>query len=144
MKARDCVILAGALVVYDLLFTSFFPLMDDLFNQLEGFPFAPLVVWSQQGGSWLAIGLGDLLLAAVFPLVMRKGYGLISGILGLGLAATALAAVFLLASMGILQATFPLMIVLGPLMVMQYLFWRNRSGVERTTHQYLQAEPRSK
>jgi hypothetical protein len=143
MKARDCAILAGALVVYDLLFTSALPLMDDLFNQMEGLPFAPLVTWSQQDGSRLAIGLGDLLLAAVFPLVMRKGYGFSAGILGLVVTVGALAAVFLLPAMGLLQATFPVMTVLGPLMVMQYLFWRYRSGVERTTHQYLQSEPRT-
>lgn len=47
MKARDCAILAGALVVYDLLFTSALPLMDDLFSQPQGLPFAPLVAWSQ-------------------------------------------------------------------------------------------------
>jgi hypothetical protein len=142
MKARDCAILAGALVVYDLLFTSALPLMDDLFSQLEGLPFAPLIAWSQPDGSWLSIGLGDLLLAAVFPLVMRKAYGLVAGGLGLMLAVAALVAVLVLPALGLLQATFPVMTVLGPLIVMQYLFWRRRSGIERTTYQYLQAEPR--
>jgi hypothetical protein len=35
---------------------------------------------------------------------------------------------------------FPVMIVLGPLMVGQYIYWR-RLGPERTTRQYLLAEP---
>ena len=33
------------------------------------------------------------------------------------------------------------MVVLGPLMVLQYAYWRRRCGKERTTWQYLQAEP---
>jgi hypothetical protein len=33
------------------------------------------------------------------------------------------------------------MVVLGPLMVLQYAYWRRRRGVEHTTWQYLQAEP---
>ena len=36
---------------------------------------------------------------------------------------------------------FPAMVVLGPLMVLQYAYWRRRCGTERTTWQYLQAEP---
>jgi hypothetical protein len=39
------------------------------------------------------------------------------------------------------DATFPVMVVLGPLMLLQYAFWRRRLGVERTTWQYLEAEP---
>jgi hypothetical protein len=33
------------------------------------------------------------------------------------------------------------MALLGPLMVGQVLFWRNRRGAERTTWHYRQAEP---
>ena len=40
-----------------------------------------------------------------------------------------------------LEETFPVMVVLGPLMVVQYAFWRWKRGAERTTRQYLQAEP---
>ncbi len=42
---------------------------------------------------------------------------------------------------GLGKYVFPVMIVLGPLMVAQYLFWRRRKGPERKTWQYLQAEP---
>jgi hypothetical protein len=42
---------------------------------------------------------------------------------------------------GVLKGTFPVMTVLGPLMVLQYLSWSRRRGPERTTRQYLQAEP---
>ena len=40
--------------------------------------------------------------------------------------------------------TFPVMVVLGPLMVAQYLTWIWQRGTERTTWQYLQAEPRER
>jgi len=33
------------------------------------------------------------------------------------------------------------MVILGPLMVAQYLYWRRRTGAERTTQEYLRAEP---
>ena len=35
----------------------------------------------------------------------------------------------------------PLMTGLGPLMVVQYAFWVRRHGPERTTWEYLRAEP---
>jgi len=34
------------------------------------------------------------------------------------------------------------MVLLGPLIVLHYLYWRWRAGPERTTWQYQQAEPR--
>jgi hypothetical protein len=73
---------------------------------------------------------------------MLKGYGLKAGGLALLSAITALVAVLLLPALELLQATFPVMTLLGPLIVVQYLFWRRHSGVERTTYQYLQAERR--
>jgi hypothetical protein len=48
----------------------------------------------------------------------------------------------LLPALGWQPVTFPVMVVLGPLMVLQYLYWRHRCGQERTTWQYRQAEPR--
>lgn len=141
MKARDAAVLGAALVVYDFLFTSVLPLMTDLFTQIDGLPFAPVVGWPVTREGILLIGLGDLLLAAVFPLVMRKAYGRTAGLTALSVALLALAGVLLLPISGLLQVTFPVMVVLGPLMVAQYLFWRRRRGRERTTRQYWQAEP---
>lgn len=42
---------------------------------------------------------------------------------------------------GVQIRLFPLMVVLGPLMMFQYLYWRYQHGPERTTWQYRQAEP---
>src|SRR5262252_4714975 len=46
--------------------------MNDLIGRLAGLPFAPMITWASGTNKWLGIGLGDLLLAAVFPLVMRR------------------------------------------------------------------------
>lgn len=140
MKARDVAILGAVLVVYDTLFTSVLPLMTDLFTQIEALPFAPVVAWPVTGEAVLLIGLGDLLLAAVFPLVMLKAYGRAAGMTALLVALLALAGVLLLPVTELLGATFPVMVVLGPLMVVQYVVWRRRSGKERTTWEYLQME----
>jgi hypothetical protein len=142
LKARDAAILGGALIIYDYVFTSLLPLMGDLFSQLQGLPFAPLVGWPLPGGQWLAIGLGDLLLATVFPLVMRKAYSRQAGLVALALGLAAIGGLMLLPILGWQPVTFPVMVVLGPLMVLQYLYWRHRCGQERTTWQYRQTEAR--
>ena len=139
MKARDVTVLAGVLAVYDVIATSLLPLTTDLFTRLAGMPFAPLVTWPAESGQ-LAIGLGDLLLATTFPLVMRKAFGRSAGLAAIAvvLGATAVLLAFLLLA-GV-RVTLPVMTVLGPLMVVQYGYWRRR-GQERTTLQYLQSEP---
>lgn len=138
MKARDAAILGGALVVYDFVATSMLPLMADVMARLGTLPFAPMVAWrlptaagSLAGGGFTAMGMGDLLMAAVFPLVMRKGYGDAAGRAALGLGLAAIAGVIGLPFAGLDVPIFPVMVVLGPLMVAQYLFWRRRLGRER-------------
>jgi hypothetical protein len=140
MRARDAATLAGLLAVYDVVATWLLPLMTDLFASVSGLPFAPVVAWPV-GSSWMGIGLGDLLLAAVFPLVARKAFGRAAGLAALVLSMGALAGVLALPALGLIHATFPVMIVLGPLTVGQYLFYRRHFGQERTTWQYLLAEP---
>lgn len=142
MRARDAAIFAGALAIYDLVFTSLLPLMGDLFTRLATLPLAPMVAWPVGGeGQWYAVGLGDLLLAASFPLVMRKAFGRSAGLgaVLIGLAATTILIVSPI--LGLYVELFPVMVVLGPLMVLQYTYWRRRCGRERTTWQYLLAEP---
>lgn len=139
LKTRDAAILGGALVIYDLVFTSFLPLMGDIFAQLEGLPFAPVVAWPADDQINL-IGLGDLLLASVFPLVMLKAYGRTAGLVALALSAVALAGVMALPFVATTAFVFPVMVVLGPLMVIQYLYWRRRLGQERTMQRYWQED----
>ena len=141
MKARHAAILGAALAVYDLIATSLLPLMNELFIRLEGLPFAPELAWPlNTEGEWLSIGLGDLVLAAVFPLVMRKAFGRTAGLVAMMIGLGAISLLILSLISGLLVGTFPVMVVLGPLMVLQYIYWHRRKE-ERTTWQYLQAEP---
>jgi hypothetical protein len=137
MRARDAAILGAALAVYDFTFTVRMTFMSDLITRVADLPFAPVVAWPTTGGQWSGIGLGDLLMAAVFPLVMRKGFGRAAGVWTMAIVIAALTIVLALP----IQSDFPVMVVLGPLMVLQYTYWRRAQGPERTTFAYLQMEP---
>jgi hypothetical protein len=140
LKARDAALLAGALALYDVVATAWLPLTDALLGRLAGLPLAPLVAWPGDPRGGLAIGLGDLLLATVGPLALRKAFGRPAGLTAAALAVATLAALLALLDLGLVRATIPAMVALGPLTVAQYLGWRRR-GRERTTREYLQAEP---
>jgi hypothetical protein len=140
LKARDAALLAGALAVYDAVATAGLPLTDALLGRLAGLPFAPLVAWPAGPGGGLGVGLGDLLLATVVPLALRKAFGRRAGRAAAALAVATLAGLLALLDLGLVRTTIPVMVALGPLTVGQYLGWRRR-GRERTTREYLQAEP---
>jgi hypothetical protein len=138
MKARDAATLGAFLAVYDLIATWHVPVMTDMISRLAALPLSPMVAWAVRdtdSGLWVGIGLGDLLLASVFPLVMRKAFGQGAGVAAMVIALGAIAGITFLP----IAAVFPAMIVLGPLMVLQYTYWRRRHGQERTTRQYLAA-----
>jgi hypothetical protein len=141
LKARDLALLGAALTLYDLVATALLPLTDELIGRLAGLPFTPLLIWPLGEGQWMGIGLGDLLLATVGPLVFRKAYGRAAGIAALVIALATIGALFALPLIGLLRGTFPVMVVLGPLLVAQYAYWQHRLGSERTTAEYLMAEP---
>jgi hypothetical protein len=136
MKARDVALLSAFLTIYDLLATAQRPLMSDLFTRLAELPLTPTMAWGSSS-SLLGIGVGDLLLAAVFPLVMRKAFSRPAGITALVLALGASGTLLVLP----LKGVFPVMVVLGPLIVLQYLYCSKRGRRERTMWQYLQEEP---
>lgn len=144
MKARDAALLGGLLAIYDFVFTTRLPLMNDLLTRLATLPFAPQVVWPSGPGEWVGLGLGDLLVAVTFPLVMRKAFGRSAGWVAALVSISVVAVLFGLASLGALASAFPMMVVLGPCMVLQYVLWIRRRGQERTTWHYLQAEARSR
>ncbi|MEP6776112.1 MAG: hypothetical protein ABJA50_11005, partial [Chloroflexota bacterium] len=110
MKAHDAAILGGFLTIYDLVATWLLPLMSDMMTRLAGLPFSPMIAWGVGDTQlWVGIGLGDLLLAALFPLVMRKAYGFTAGLAAMLIALGAIAALMLLP----IASIFPVMIVLG-------------------------------
>ena len=140
MKATDVAVLGGVLALYDLVATSLLPLTTDLILRLASIPFAPVVSWGV-GPDRLLIGLGDLLLATVFPLVMRKAFGRSAGIAAIAINLGMIAAIMAFLVLTKVEVALPVMTGLGPLMVLQYVFWKRKRGAERTTWQYLQTEP---
>jgi hypothetical protein len=140
IKARDVAVLGGVLALYDLIATSLLPLMSDLITRLASIPFAPVVSWGA-GPERFVIGLGDLLLATVFPLALRKAFGRSAGIAAMAINLGAIAATMAFLQLARLEVTVPLMSGLGPLMVAQYGYWTLRRGPERTTWEYLRTEP---
>jgi hypothetical protein len=143
MRARDAAVLGCLLTVYDFLATARLPLTSALLARVTAMPFALVVAWPTGGtGQWVGLGLDDVLFAAVSPLVLRKAFGRSAGLGALIVSLGTLGVLLSLAALGLLRATFPVMVVLGPLMVAQYAYWIRRRGAERTTREYLQAEPR--
>lgn len=141
MSASAVAILTGALTLYDFVFSEQLSLMRDLFQGLAVIPFAPIVAWPvAAGGDWLGLGLGDLIVATLVPLVLRKAYGRAAGAAAITINILAVALLLLLLVLGV-RVSFPVLVLLGPLTVLQYFFWQWRRGPERTTWQYLQAEP---
>jgi len=140
VTARDMVFLGVALALYDFVATAQSPLMVSLVGRLSSLPFAPVIAWNSAGVT-LILGLGDLLIASAFPLVMRKAFGQRAG--GIALALTLLTITLTLTILVAYpqRQGFPVMTVLGPLMVAQFLYWRWRTGHERTTKQYVLDEP---
>ena len=140
MPARALAFLAGVLALYDFIFTEQLSLMDDLFAGLAAMPFAPILAWPIGGGQWLGLGLGDMIIATLAPLVLRKAYGRSAGVTAVAINILAVALLLLLVAAGV-RVSFAVMVLLGPLIVLQYFYWNRRRGAERTTRQYLQAEP---
>jgi hypothetical protein len=140
MGAREVTVLAAALTVFDFVATSQLTLMTDLISRLSDVPFVPFLAWDTAGGDGLGVGIGDLLLLSAFPLAMRRSFNRTAGLWGLGIGLAVLAGVLLVIELGAIDSAIPVMVVLGPLMVAQYRFW-DRRLVQRTTWQYLRAEP---
>src|SRR4051812_40722902 len=72
---------------------------------------------------------------------LRKAFGWQAGVMALLIALAVSGGLFLLPLLGWLRGTFPVMMVLGPFLVVQHLVWMRVQGSERTTAHYLAAEP---
>jgi hypothetical protein len=140
MKASNLGLLAAGITVYDILATSQASVMARIATRLSAIPFVPFVGWGPRGGG-LAIGLGDLLVAAVFPLVMRKAFGRTAGRVALVTGLVTLGGMLTVVSAIRTEPVVPAMLFLGPVMLVQMAWWRRRLRAERTTWQYLAAEP---
>ncbi|MEW2293182.1 hypothetical protein ABZ719_10815 [Streptomyces sp. NPDC006743] len=135
MRSAQVAALAAVLTCYDLVATTLTHVTGDFFEQVRGRPFAPLLALTG-GAHPVAVGLGDLLLLVLFPLVAAKAYGrgeaLLAGAVGVAVT-SAISALF---AVGALTEGFPLLTALGPLIVVQHLVWSHRAGGERTTAEW--------
>jgi hypothetical protein len=149
MKARDVTLLSIGLAIYDFVATSVLPLMSELMSHLAERPLAPMISWQLAPNSRMSIGLGDLLLATVFVLIARRAFGRRAGRVAFIVGLLALTSPFIFAgcvrALGAanFQMDFPVMTLLCPLMILQYSYWTRTLGRERTTQDYLRAEPLS-
>lgn len=131
LKSRDTAVLAGLLALYDLVFTSQLSVMSDMVVRLDTLPLAPMLAWGS-GGDFAAIGFGDLMMASVFPLTMLKGYGKTAGLVAVAASIGAILFVLVLP----VHQIFPVMVILSPVIIVQYLYWNRRKGSERTLREY--------
>lgn len=136
LRARDVTVLGLGLAVYDVVATSILPVTNDLVARLGSLPLMPVLVWPVgMTGETVSLGLGDLLMTTTFPLVLRKAFSSPAGLVALLTTLVAVVALMALSIAGQAPAVIPLMAVLGPLMAIQYGYWR-RFGPERTTRQF--------
>jgi hypothetical protein len=142
MKAREVAILAAVLMAYDVVATWRLTVMEDVFERLAQLPLVPVVAWGlSEPETALRLGLGDLLILTVAPLVFRKAFGRVAGAVALVIGLAVVGTMLTLLATQVVTGSIPVMAVLGPLMVGQYWYWRRARGKERTTAEYLRLEP---
>lgn len=139
MRAAHVASMAVGLAIYDLIATSGLPLMTDLLQRLDSIPLAPFMGW-RAAGDELVVGFGDLLLLALFPLVIRKAFGGRESAIALGLTSIVLIVLLGAVEFGLLGRVVPAMVVLGPVMAGLCATWLRRHRVERTSREYLAAD----
>ncbi|WP_240799197.1 hypothetical protein [Streptomyces sp. A0958] len=142
MRSAHAAWFAGALACYDLVATGLTSVMDRFAAQVMGLPFAPLLAVTR-GDPPVALGLGDLLLLVLFPLVALKAFGRAAGLLAAGIGVAVSGAVSLLFALGALTGAFPLLTALGPLIVVQHVLWVRSRGAERTVAEWRASAPRA-
>ena len=142
MKLKYVAAFSGALAIYDVFFTRFLPLTNQLVEKLLGYPLNPSMGF-RLGYDNAAVGIGDLLVYGLFILAAYKAYGKVGLRVGLVLV-TLFGAV--LPSLVPLVINFvdartdvlvPAQAWFGPPAVLAYLWLRHRYGRERTVQEFL-------
>jgi hypothetical protein len=135
MTAAQVAALSGVLAVYDLAATGLSSLTATFLRRVSGRAFAPALTIGL-GHSQVALGLGDILLAALWPLVAAKTYGRVAGIVAAVLALGTVAVVEAEVAAGAITGNVPMLSFLGPVAIVQWAFWRWHRSRERTTGQW--------
>ncbi|MFD4762382.1 hypothetical protein ACFWOJ_26990 [Streptomyces sp. NPDC058439] len=135
LKLRHISRFALALAVYDLFFATVVPLTQKLFDAVQGYAFAPSA-GLRMGEFGAVLGMGDLLVYALFTTVAYKAYGRSGLTLALGLVAVfgalvpTLTPITVEALTGHLPKVVPAQIFFGPAAFFGYVVLRRR-GPER-------------
>ncbi|MGW3498089.1 hypothetical protein [Streptomyces sp. NPDC001020] len=135
LKLRHVSRFALVLAVYDLFFATVVPLTQKLFGAVQGYAFAPSA-GIRIGEYGAVVGMGDLLVYALFTTVAYKAYGRQGLTLALclvavfGALAPTLTPITVEALTGHLPEIVPAQIFFGPAAFVGYLVLR-RSGPER-------------
>jgi hypothetical protein len=141
MKLRDVAWFALALACYDVFFTMVFPLTNKLVQEFLGFALDPSF-GMRFGLANYAVGIGDLLIFAMFTTAAVKAYGRRAGWLALGLVVAfgcvvpSFAPVLINFVDARTDVLVPSQTFFGPAALACYLWLRRRHGPERTMGQY--------
>lgn len=134
---------AVGLAGYDVLFSVVIPLTPKLADAFIGYPLDPSI--GMRFGLYNAnIGIGDLLVYALFTIAAQKAYGTRAARTALfivavfGAAAPALAPLLIqVVTRGAGNAVVPAQAFFGPPAFIAYLWLRRRYGAERTVREFL-------
>lgn len=130
LRAGQVAAFSSVLTGYDLIATTMTDVTHRFAAHVQGLPFAP--VFELAGGHTpVSIGLGDLVMLAVFPLAMDKAFGRRAGIAAAATGVAVCAGVGMLFVAGAADSSLPLLTVLGPVIVTQYVVRRRSVARER-------------
>jgi hypothetical protein len=145
MKLQHVAWFAAALSIYDVFFTSFYPITNALVEAFLGFPLNPSV-GMRWGFDNATLGLGDLLVYGLYVTAALKAYGRTAARLAVGLVVTFGAMVPSLVPLVInyvdarTDTLVPAQAWFGPVALLGYWWMRRRYGTERTTAQFLASD----
>ena len=145
MKLQHVAWFAGALSIYDVFFTSFFPITNALVEAFLGFPLNPSV-GMRWGFDNATLGLGDLLVYGLYVTAALKAYGRTAARIAVGLVVTFGAAVPSLVPLVInyvdarTDTLVPAQAWFGPAALACFWWMHHRYGTERTMAQFLASD----
>ncbi len=145
MKLQHVAWFAGALAIYDVFFTSFYPITNALVESFLGFPLDPSV-GMRWGFNNAAVGLGDLLVYGLYVTTALKAYGWLAARVAAALVVMFGAVVPSLVPLVInfvdarTDTLVPAQAWFGPMALLGYLWMHRRYGKERTVAQFLASD----
>jgi hypothetical protein len=145
MRLQHVAWLSLALAVYDLIFATILPLTDKLVANYLAHPLDPLL-GMRFGIDNYGIGLGDLLVYALFLTAVYKAYGRHAARLGFGLIVVVGAVLVSFVPLAFnfvdveLDTLVPSQVFFGPAAFLFYLWLKHRYGRERTMAEYLASD----